>query len=349
MSNNESYPPVFRRVTIAGDSPPTAESKPVLIQDKDIDIPVIDLERLDHMENKLTETCKEWGIFRLVNHGVPFDLTSKVQEISESLLGLPFDDKREMFTAVNSPLTYFWGTPALKPSGDALKRGTRQGSNVNMVEGFNVRLSKLSGFTFCDGDDDDDGVRTKLDSFRVLMEEYGNHITRIAISLFEAMAQTLDLDLSGDQRPKYLSESTGLIRVYRYPARPDQAEDIGMEVHTDSSVISIIKEDEVGGLEITKGEEWYRVKPVANTLVVNLGDMMQAISDDEYKSVKHRVKIQKYMKRERHSLCYFVFPKRDCVIKSSKYKPFTYSEFEAQVQTDVQSLGTKIGLSRFTP
>ena len=52
-------------------------------------------------------------------------------------------------------------------------------------------------------------------------------------------------------------------------------EALGMEVHTDSSVISILREDESGGLEIMKGEEWFCVKPVANTLIVNLGDMMQ--------------------------------------------------------------------------
>lgn len=82
--------------------------------------------------------------------------------------------------------------------------------------------------------------------------------------------------------------------------------------------------------------------------VINTKLYTQVISNDEYKSVTHRVK-KKNMKTERHSVCYFVFPKRDCVIKSSKYKPFTYSEFEAQVQADVQSLGTKIGLSRFNP
>ena len=48
-----------------------------------------------------------------------------------------------------------------------------------------------------------------------------------------------------------------------------------MEVHTDSSVISILKEDETGGLEIMKGEQWLRVKPVADTLIINLGDIMQ--------------------------------------------------------------------------
>ncbi|KAG7534741.1 Oxoglutarate/iron-dependent dioxygenase [Arabidopsis thaliana x Arabidopsis arenosa] len=346
MSISESYPPAFRRVINDEDRLATAEAEPVLVQGKDINIPVIDMERLD--KEILREACKEWGIFRLENHGVPLALTSRLQEISESLLSLPFENKRDLFAAVNSPLSYFWGTPALNRSGDALKRGA-QASNVTMLEGFNVPLSSLSKLptsTSCD----DDAQEPKLESFRVLMEEYGRHITRIVVSLFEAIAQTLNLELSGNRRSEFLSESTGLIRVYRYPRSSYQAagEALGMEVHTDSSVISILKEDESGGLEIMKGEEWFCVKPVANTLIVNLGDMMQVISDDEYKSVTHRVK-KKNRKTERHSVCYFVFPKRDCVIKSSNYKPFTYSEFEAQVQADVQSLGTKIGLPRFNP
>ncbi|KAF2532862.1 hypothetical protein F2Q70_00030720, partial [Brassica cretica] len=124
------------------------------------------------------------------------------------------------------------------------------------------------------------------------------------VSLFEAIAQALNLELSGDQRSELLSESTGLIRVYRYPQSSSveaEGEALGMEVHTDSSVISTLKEDETGGLEIMKSEEWLCVKHVADTLIINLGDMMQAISDDEYKSVKHRVK-KKDRTRERHSI-----------------------------------------------
>ncbi|KAH0896417.1 hypothetical protein HID58_045985 [Brassica napus] len=373
MSITESYPPAFRRVINDGAPSGTAEIESVLVQDKDIDIPVIDFECLD--KDILTEACREWGIFRLKNHGVPLPLMSQLQEISESLLSLPFENKQKLFAAVNSPMSYFWGTPALNRSGDALKRGA-QASNVSMVEGFNVPLSKLPASTSCDDDaqhselesfsmsgavdctDDEKqcdivsrawGLIDEMFTFSVLIEEYGRHITRIAVSLFEAIAQTLNLELSSHQRSGYLLESTGLIRVYRYPPSDKTAgEALGMEVHTDSSVISILKEDETGGLEIMKDEEWFRVKPVADTLIVNLGDMMQAISDNEYKSVEHRVK-KKDMTTKRHSVCYFVFPQRDYVIKSSNYKPFTYSEFEAQVQADVQSLGTKIGLLRFTP
>ncbi|KAA8543720.1 hypothetical protein F0562_022103 [Nyssa sinensis] len=87
------------------------------------------------------------------------------------------------------------------------------------------------------------------------------------------------------------------------------------------------------------------VKPISNTLVVNLGDLMQAMSDDEYKSVKHRVKVNKH--EERISIGYFVFPAEDGVIQSSKYKSFTYGDFRAQVQQDLRTIGVKVGLGGF--
>jgi len=61
--------------------------------------------------------------------------------------------------------------------------------------------------------------------------------------------------------------------------------------------------------------------------------------------VKHRVKVNK--EKERFSICYFVFPAEGSVIQSSKYRPFTYSDFQAQVQQDVKTLGFKVGLERF--
>ena len=61
--------------------------------------------------------------------------------------------------------------------------------------------------------------------------------------------------------------------------------------------------------------------------------------------MSHRVKVNKH--RERISICYFVFPGEDVVIESSKYRPFTYNEFRAQVQQDIKALGYKVGLARF--
>lgn len=87
------------------------------------------------------------------------------------------------------------------------------------------------------------------------------------------MAKSLDLNLK--ETKSYLAENTGIVRVYRYP-RTDAG--WGMEVHTDSSVLSILNQDDhVSGLQVLKDDQWLTVKPISNTLIINLGDMMQVL------------------------------------------------------------------------
>ncbi|KAJ4830996.1 hypothetical protein Tsubulata_036322 [Turnera subulata] len=331
----ESYPPVFRHQpsttqtqTQNPDHLPDDTTRET--QDFD-DVPLIDLQSLDL--EKLDEACKDWGIFRLVNHGIPHTLLTQLQERARDVFSLPFEAKRSLFSG---PLvSYFWGTPALSRSGDALSAGP---VNINWVEGLNFTLAQLSQLF-----QEENSI---LHSFRLLMEEYHGHLVRLATTIYEAMVTNLNLEL--EQCTSYLSESTGILRLYRYPHCSITDETImGMAVHTDSSVISILSQDLVGGLEFLKEDNWHHVNPIPNTLVVNLGDMMQAISDDAYKSVKHRVQVNR--SDERFSFGYFVFPAEGSVIRSSKYRPFTYSDFQAQVQEDLSTLGFKVGLERFKP
>ncbi|CAM8913113.1 unnamed protein product [Rhodiola kirilowii] len=317
-----SYPPLFRQPI-----DPSPDSIPIEEAPGEIDhIPVVDLHRLD--SESLHDACKNWGLFRVVNHGVPLHLTTQLQDQARHLFSLSFESKQGL---KKNPVTYFWGTPALTPSGSALK-GSDQ--SVNWVEGFNFPISQLS---------DIDTDNPTLNAFRALLEEYGSHLEKLASALYESMAVKIGLDPI--QFKTYLDESTGLIRVYRYPpSNSDQV--LGMEEHTDSSVLSILyQDDQVSGLEVWKGERWAKVKPVFGSLVVNLGDMMQAMSNDVYKSVKHRVKLNIW--KERISIGYFVFPVGDGVIRSRNYKPFCYNEFRSQVQIDIKSLGCKVGLERF--
>ncbi|KAL6979077.1 hypothetical protein U1Q18_020743 [Sarracenia purpurea var. burkii] len=187
----------------------------------------------------------------------------------------------------------------------------------------------------------------------VVLDEYGRHQSRIATTIFKAMAEKLKLGLEYCSEKKkcnnYLSPATGFLNVYRYPRcsyrNPNRNQPWGIFPHTDSSVLSILNHDHVGGLQVYKDQQWLDVKPLPNTLVVNLGDMMQAMSNDKYRSVEHRVKANKH--QERISIGYFVFPAEDSVIRSSKYKPFTYADFRAQVQQDMRTVGFKVGLDRF--
>lgn len=83
------------------------------------------------------------------------------------------------------------------------------------------------------------------------------------------------LNLPSSKSASYLSPPTGFLRVYRYLRCPVADQMWGIGAHTDSSLFSIIHQDQVGGLQVYKDNEWLDVKPIQDTLIVNLGDMMQ--------------------------------------------------------------------------
>ncbi|KAK7276007.1 hypothetical protein RIF29_17137 [Crotalaria pallida] len=335
MTDLESLPPVLRHLndqqapSVALD----ADEGSNLTLDEALDpLPIIDLQSLNHDDgkNNLDEACKNWGLFRVVNHGIPPTLLSQLHEQAKQVFSLSYKDKQSCCDG--SPVNYFWSNPALTPSGTAV---TSEYQSPNLFEAFNVPLPQLSQFQ---------PQLPVIESFRILLVEYGNHLSRIATTLFEAMVKNLDLKLEPSK--SYLDNNTGFLRVYRYPQSSNPDAGLGMEVHTDSSVLTILnQEDIVSGLQVLKDDQWLGVKPISNTLIVNIGDLTQAMSDDRYKSAVHRVKVNK--QKERVSMGYFVFTGDGVEIKSSKYKPFTYDEFRAQVQQDVKDHGTKIGLARF--
>ncbi|KAL1827449.1 hypothetical protein ACET3Z_005861 [Daucus carota] len=296
-------------------------------------LPVIDFQCINEEKQKLHEACMDWGIFRLVNHGIPSCLLNQLHETSKQLFHYSFEAKQGLFS--NSPITYFRGTPALDSQGRALQPPR----NVECMEGFNVPLNQLLNAHA--SQDDDASLPT---SFRGLIQEYGKHQSRLAETIYKAITKRQNEGL--EDFPSYLSLSTGFLRVYRYPAVSQLNESSwGMVAHTDSSLISILNQDLVGGLQYYRLGRWFHVCPIPNTFIVNLGDLMQAISDDEYKSVKHRVRLNKH--KERLSIGYFVFPDDDRLIHSQRYKPFSYSDFRAQIQQDLETVGYKVGLQRF--
>lgn len=86
-----------------------------------------------------------------------------------------------------------------------------------------------------------------------------------------------DLNFPPKKQTPYLSPATGILRVYRYLRCPVADRRWGIPEHTDSSVLSIIHQDQVGGLQVFKNNQWLDVEPIHDTFIVNLGDMMQVI------------------------------------------------------------------------
>ncbi|KAF0891930.1 hypothetical protein E2562_011319 [Oryza meyeriana var. granulata] len=315
--------------------PPFPQAPPLQLQPglPGLELPTLDLERVVGGEDRaaLVAACRDLGVFRVVNHGVPGELRGRLLELGQQLLG------RDPFELKKARPGYFWGTAALQ---------SLRVKEVNWLEGLHLDLVPASSSSSQVGDGGGEGwIR-----IRALMADYGDHMAYIARKLFDALAAELGLDTQ--QTASYLTERHGFLRLYRYPPCPSSASCLGMEPHTDSSVLSIILgQDHVGGLQMLRDGAWHDVAPAPGELLVSLGDMMTAISGGLYQSVRHRV-LASRPSTERLSCCYFAFPQEDAVIEapsgiSSVYRPFSYREFREQVQADIKATGSKVGLSRF--
>ncbi|XP_020244021.1 1-aminocyclopropane-1-carboxylate oxidase homolog 3-like, partial [Asparagus officinalis] len=92
-----------------------------------------------------------------------------------------------------------------------------------------------------------------------------------------------------------------------YPPCPEPEKTMGTSAHTDPSVVTVLVQDKVGGLQVKWKGEWADVEPVEGALLINIGDLLQIMSNDEYKSVEHRV-IANSHKEARVSIALFIKP-----------------------------------------
>ncbi|XP_020199475.1 gibberellin 2-beta-dioxygenase 6-like [Aegilops tauschii subsp. strangulata] len=309
----------------------SAESLTVLQRD----LPMIDLKCLTSGEARERDVCadamasaaSEWGFFQVTSHGVRRELLEGMRREQAVLFHQPFDTKEKAGLVDGS---YRWGNPTAT--------SLRQ---LSWSEAFHVPLASICG---------EDGEHAQLSSLslRGVMQEVADAMSRVADTVAGTLARNLGHAGSTFPAAAGCDGTTCFLRLNRYPACPF-ADTFGMVPHTDSDFLTIVCQDQVGGLEIMNGSHWVAVKPHPDALVVNVGDLFQAWSNNRYKSVEHKVVANS--KAERFSIAYFLCPSHDSLIgtcgKPSPYRPFTFGEYRRKVQDDVRQTGKKIGLPNF--
>lgn len=105
------------------------------------------------------------------------------------------------------------------------------------------------------------------------MERFAGAISELAMALARVLAE--NLGQPAGFLAKSCSKSTCFLRLNRYPPCPFSPEVFGLVPHTDSDFLTVLYQDEVGGLQLMKDSEWVAVRPNPDALIVNIGDLFQ--------------------------------------------------------------------------
>ncbi|XAR60221.1 hypothetical protein NMG60_11033495 [Bertholletia excelsa] len=142
-----------------------------------------------------------------------------------------------------------------------------------------------------------------------------------------------------DETKENVLMGTPIVNFNYYPMCPNPDVTAGVQPHADVSSITILLQDDTGGLYVRgkEGKKWMPVKPVKGALVINIGDVLQVISNDRYKSIEHRVNTSAI--KNRISVPIFVNPSPDASFgplpealqpgEKSIYKEVLYSDYFA--------------------
>ena len=130
----------------------------------------------------------------------------------------------------------------------------------------------------------------EVPELRPAVEAYMSATVRAAHALMQGIALALSLDAEYFART-YTAEPTVLFRIFRYPPqRSADEERWGVGEHTDYGLLTLLAQDNHGGLQVRTRSGWIDAPPLAGTLVCNIGDMLDRLTAGWFKSTPHRVR-----------------------------------------------------------
>ncbi|XP_052202811.1 1-aminocyclopropane-1-carboxylate oxidase 5 [Diospyros lotus] len=261
-------------------------------------IPVIDFSKLGGEERSKTlaeiaQGCEEWGFFQLVNHGIGEELLDRVKKVASEC----FKQEREEGFKNSAPVKM------LNDFVEKKKQKQKQELNTTVEDDDDEKLESV------DWEDvfllsDDNHWPSNTPGFKETMAEYRSELKKLAEKVMEVMDENLGLPkgyikkaFNGEEEEKEEEEEGKAFfgtKVSHYPPCPHPEMVNGIRAHTDAGgVILLFQDDKVGGLQILKGGQWIDVQPLPNAIVINTGDQIEVLSNGRYKSVWHRVLVNR--------------------------------------------------------
>ncbi|HIF33872.1 MAG: 2-oxoglutarate and iron-dependent oxygenase domain-containing protein [Pirellulaceae bacterium] len=253
-------------------------------------LPIVDVSSLvagfGSRENEVAEqigdACREHGFFYVVGHGVDAALQNRLEALSREFFALPPDFKMaiRMKLAGRAWRGYFPVGAELTSGQPDKKEGLYFGAELDDHHPKVVARVPLHGRN----------LFPDVSEFRDTVLDYMAAMTRLGHTLMRGIALSLGLDAS------YFADSyTGdpfiLFRVFHYPPitiASDAEWSVGE--HTDYGLITLLRQDDVGGLQVKLQSQWLDARPIPNSFVCNIGDMLDQMTGGLYCSTPHRVR-----------------------------------------------------------
>ena len=257
------------------------------------DVPVIDIAPLRDGTDpagvgaELARAATEVGFLYVRNHGVDAELVERARQAGLDFFRLPDEAKREAGTN-----QFHHGY--LKPGSTKMYDDAR----LDLKESFNWGI-ELDGATGVEHDPEAPLTNPligpnewppAMPELKASVYPYFEAASACAEDLLRGFALGAGLDAEHFVRLRDRPVSRGSLQYY--PPQPDGAEEdqFGVAPHTDFGVLTVLCQDEIGGLQIQRRDgEWVAMPPIPGTFVVNIGDLLHRWSNRRYRSTVHRV------------------------------------------------------------
>ncbi|KAI9088284.1 hypothetical protein K1719_030005 [Acacia pycnantha] len=255
--------------------------------------PVINLEKLNGEERqatmeKINDACENWGFFELVNHGIAHELLDTVERLTKEHYRKCMEKRFKELVASK-----------------ALEGIQAEVMDMDWESTFFLRHLPDSNFS---------EIPDLTGEYSKVTKEFAEHIGKLAEELLDLLCENLGLEKGYLKKAFHGSRGPNFgTKVANYPSCPNPKLVKGLRAHTDAGgIILLFQDDKVSGLQLLKDGEWIDVPPMRHSIVVNLGDQLEVITNGKYRSVEHRVIAQ--TNGTRMSVASFYNPGSDAVI-----------------------------------
>jgi isopenicillin N synthase-like dioxygenase len=275
------------------------------------DVPIIDLRGdAAGVARAVRAACEAHGFFYVVGHGVDEALAARLDTLARDFFALPEAVKARYAMAHGGRAWRGWF-----PLGGELtsglpdwKEGLYLGTELDDTHPRVRAGVPLHGRNLLPDD-------TVLRGFRATVLDYMTQVVALGHRVMAVLASSLELP-ADYFAARYTADPLILFRIFLYPSRPvpdGTAALHGVGEHTDYGLLTLLRQDSVGGLEVRTAHGWIDAPPVPASFVCNIGDMLDRMTGGRYRSTPHRVRLNR-SGRDRISMPLFFDPDLDARI-----------------------------------